>query len=319
MEREPENIVGRDEKWLAIPADLSDRDVSAMLSDRKVELWALVLASRNVPCRTEFSDSGRQLLLVPAGQYHVACEELRLFEEENRDWPPSAPPAHPLVENTLATLSVLLLLATFHNLTQLDTSLFGYHPLDWLDLGNADSAGIMAGQWWRTVTALTLHSDWLHLIGNLAIGGVFIIFLCRDLGSGLAWTVLLWSGILGNLANACLQPPYHHSIGSSTLVFGAVGILAAISLVRYRRQLRRRWLLPFAAALALLDLLGTEGRNTDLGAHLFGFVFGLILGLATEYLLGKYGRPGRGLNALLALAGIVVVVSAWWAALLSGR
>ena len=318
MEKVPENIDDHDEHWLVIPADLNAGDFSALLTDHKADLWALVLASRNVPCRAEFCGTGWHLL-VPAGKYHVACEELRLFEEENRDWPPSAPPAHPLAENTLATLSVLLLLATFHNLTQLDLSLFGYHHLDWVDLGNADSAGIMAGQWWRTVTALTLHSDWLHLLGNLAIGGIFIVCLCRDLGSGLAWTLLLWSGILGNLANAYLQPPYHHSIGSSTIVFGAVGILAAISLVRYRRQLRRRWPLPFAAALALLALLGTEGRHTDLGAHLFGFIFGLILGLATEFLLGKFGRPGKVLNALLALTGIVVVVLAWWAALLSGR
>jgi hypothetical protein len=65
-------------------------------------------------------------------------------------------------------------------------------------------------------------------------------------------------------------------------------------------------------------LLGTEGRHTDLGAHLFGFIFGLSLGLATEFLLGKFGRPGRVLNAMLALTGIVVVVLAWRAALLSG-
>jgi rhomboid protease GluP len=318
MDREPENIDGIDEQWLAIPAGLNDGDVPAILSERKADLWALVLASRNVPYRLESSDAGWQLL-VPGVQYQAACAELRLYEEENRDWPPSAPPVHPMTENTLATLSVLLLLATFHNLIQLDAAWFGNSPVKWVESGNADAGAIMAGQLWRSVTALTLHSDWPHLLGNLAIGGVFIVSLCRDLGSGLAWTLLLWSGILGNLANAWLQPPYHHSIGASTLVFGAVGILAAVSLVRQRNRRRRRWPLPVAGALALLALLGTEGSRTDLGAHLFGLVFGLILGLGTEYLIGKYGRPGRGLNAVLALACFIVVVSAWWVALLSGR
>ena len=168
---------------------------------------------------------------------------------------------------------------------------------------------------WRLVTALTLHADDLHMFSNLAIGGLFIIFLCRELGSGLAWSLLLGSGILGNLANAFVQSPTHRSVGASTAVFGAVGILASLSLLRYRRQLKRRWLLPVAAALALLALLGTEGKHTDLGAHLFGFLFGLILGLMAEYLIIKKGPPGRLLNALLALLSIGTVIAAWWVAL----
>jgi len=226
-----------------------------------------------------------------------------------------APPARPLAENTLATLSVLVLLATFHNVTQLDVTLSALPRPDWVELGNAQAAKILAGQWWRLVTALTLHADSLHLASNLAIGGIFVIFLCRELGSGLAWCLLLGAGALGNLANAYVQSLGHSSVGASTAVFGAVGILAALSLVRYRQRLQRRRALPVASALALLALLGTEGKNTDLGAHLFGFLFGIGLGLITEYLPGRYGRPGRLLNALLAMLGTVVVVASWWAAL----
>ena len=280
--------------------------------------WALVLDARKVPCRIESGGMGWRLL-VPADYFALARNELRLFEKENRDWPPPEPPASPLVENTLATLSVLILLATFYNLTRLDISLVGHNPVDWTDLGKAHAGRIMAGEWWRLVTALTLHADWLHLVSNLALGGLFIVWLCRDLGSGLAWSLLLGSGILGNLANAWLQTSDHSSVGASTLVFGAVGVLAALSLVRYRRHRKKRWALPVAAALALLALLGTEGKNTDLGAHLFGFGFGIGLGLAAEYLAGRYGRPGRRLNALLALASAMVVVAAWWAALVYGK
>ena len=176
-------------------------------------------------------------------------------------------------------------------------------------------AKILDGQWWRLVTALTLHADWVHLSSNLAIGGIFVIFLCRELGSGLAWSLLLSAGILGNLVNACVQEPGHSSVGASTAVFGAVGILASLSVVRYRHQLQRRWLLPVAAAMALLALLGTEGKNTDLGAHLFGFIYGSFLGLITEYLIGRRGCPGPMLNALLAMMSVAAVVGAWWAAI----
>lgn len=313
METENEHIIEDGEEWLTLTPDLVDVCAGGILTQRRAHLWALVLEARSVPCRAVPDESGWQLQ-VPAGCIDQALAELRLFETENRNWPPSKPPVHHLAENTLSTLSVLVLVATFHNITRLDTALFGYYPLEWAALGNAQAAKILDGQWWRLITALTLHADDAHLYSNLAIGGVFIIFLCHELGSGLAWSLILASGVLGNLVNAAVQSPGHSSVGASTAVFGTVGILAALSLVRYRHYLQRRWLLPVAAALALLALLGTEGKNTDLGAHLFGFFFGMVFGLFAEHLMGKHGRPGLLLNAMLALSCIIVMVMAWWVA-----
>jgi membrane associated rhomboid family serine protease len=302
--------------WLEIlPEEVARQPITAHNSQR-IRLWALILDSRSVPCQIDKDQHGWRLLVQPE-QYAAAVYELRRFEELNRNWPPPAPSHHPLTENTLATLSILVLLATFHNITQLDVTVPGISMPDWVSIGNAQAAKILDGQWLRTVTALTLHADWAHLSSNLAIGGIFIVFLCRELGSGLAWSLLLGAGALGNLVNAYLQPSTHSSVGASTAVFGAVGILAAISMVRYRHNLRTRWMLPVAAALALLALLGTEGKNTDLGAHLFGFVYGGFLGLITEYLINRHGRPGWFLNALLALSSIAVVVAAWWVAVLN--
>jgi membrane associated rhomboid family serine protease len=315
MDQEPE--ITATEVWRAVPAKLDHPASPASLSGRRLRNWSLVLEARGIPWRTERRGFGWQLL-VPDDRFEAAREELRRFEAENRNWPPPLPPPSPLADNRLTTVSVLLLLATFHNLTLLDLNLLGHSPVDWLELGNAHAELILAGQWWRPVTALTLHSGWLHLLGNLTLGGVFMVRLCRDLGSGLAWSLLLAAGCLGNLANACLQQPYHRAVGASTAVFGGVGLLAALSLVYYRHQLRRRWPLPVAAALGLLALLGSEGERTDLGAHLFGFAFGILLGLAAGLLLGRFGRPGRGLNALLALASAATVLGAWWAALAFG-
>jgi membrane associated rhomboid family serine protease len=307
-----------EEEWLAITSELDKGEGTSLLSERRAHLWALVLESRSFPCHIE-PDGIYRRLLVPSERFAASCRELSLFERENRNWPPLPPPTSPLTENTLATLSLLILLATFHNLTQLDISLLGHGPVDWIAIGNAHSARILDGQWWRLVTALTLHADWLHLVSNLALGGIFIVSLCRELGSGLAWSLLLGSGVLGNLANACLQLPDHRSVGASTVVFGAVGILAALNLLRNRRYLQRRWPLPVAAALALLALLGTEGKQTDLGAHLFGFIFGIGLGLAGGYLVERRGRPGTGLNLILSMLCVAVVIAAWRSALVFGR
>ena len=316
MEKETENIENPEVEWRAIPSDPNVGTAEEILSGRKAELWALVLESRYVPCRVARSEEG-WTLLVPAEYYDTAREELRLFDRENHNWPPPPPMSRPLADNTLATLSVLFLVATFHNLTLLDPSVFGQAPVDWFGLGSADAARMLNGQWWRAVTALTLHSGLPHLLGNLTIGGVFIVWLCRDLGSGLAWCLLLASGILGNLANSWFQSPSHNSVGASTLVFGAVGILASLRLLRDRSHLQRRWPLPLAGAVALLAVLGTEGERTDLGAHLFGFVIGIALGFSAEYLVEKNGLPGRRLNTLLALLAAVVPVVAWWSALVS--
>ncbi len=315
MEMETEQHEVRKDEWLVVIPGLVAGQATAKPSGRRVRLWALVLEARHIPRTLEQGDQGWQLL-VPTDRLAEAYTELRLFEDENRYWPPLPPPERPLAENTLATLSVLILLATFHNLTQIKAPLFGHVPPDWIEIGRAQAVQILAGQWWRLITALTLHADWVHLLSNIAIGGVFVVFLCRELGSGLAWVLLLAAGISGNLLNACVQLPSHSAVGSSTAVFGAVGILAALSLVRYRSQLRRRWPMPVVAAMALLALLGTEGERTDLGAHLFGFVCGIMIGLLAEYLIERYGQPGRRISGLLAVFSGVLVVASWWAAVL---
>jgi hypothetical protein len=65
-------------------------------------------------------------------------------------------------------------------------------------------------------------------------------------------------------------------------------------------------------------MLGAGGENTDLGAHLFGFLFGLPLGIGAELMIEYRGRTGSMLNAVLALSAICMVTGSWWAALAEG-
>jgi membrane associated rhomboid family serine protease len=297
------------------PASIENR-FSQRNDESLMRRWALVLTARFIPCRIEHEQSDWQLLL-PADLLLKAVDELRIFEEKNRNWPPATPPYRPVTDNSLATLSVLFLLATFHNITRLNSSFFDHTPPDWLYLGSAKVHLIHYGEWWRLITALTLHADWLHLFSNLTIGGFFVLLLCREYGSGLGWTLLLVAGALGNWANAQVQLPTHSSIGASTAVFAAVGALTAINLVRHRLDRRGQWKLIVVGALALLALLGTEGKNTDLGAHLFGFLFGVGLGIFAELQVARRGSPGSILNRILALLSGLLVTGAWAAAFFS--
>jgi membrane associated rhomboid family serine protease len=314
MENDFNQIPAAPDQWPAIPADLRSAEPVRPLSKKQLRRWGLVLEARGIPFCNEDSGGGWRLRVPPA-LFERACRELRRYEELNHNWPPPLPEIPPQQNNLLSTLCVLIGLATFYNLTLLDTSFWGHHPVDWIKLGNADARRILQGDWWRLITALTLHADWLHLFGNLTIGGLFISRLCKDLGAGLGWSLLLASGLLGNWLNAWIQHPAHQSIGASTAVFGAVGLSAAMGLLRFRLNLRQRWPLPIAAALALLALLGSSGEGTDLGAHLFGFVSGIGLGLGAEYLVSRIGRPRPILNRLLGFASAALVFAAWWAAL----
>lgn len=302
------------EEWQPLTPEEIDARFSGRSDESGIRCWALVLTARFIPCRVEQYEHGWHLL-IRAIQMPKAISELRAFEEENRNWPPPLPPYRPVTENTLSTLSILLLLATFHNITRLAIPVFGNPAPDWLDLGSARVHLINYGEWWRLITALTLHADLLHLMSNLVIGGFFVVLLCREFGSGLAWTLILSAGTLGNWANAQIQLPTHSSIGASTAVFGAVGILAAINLVRHRFSRQGQWKLITAAALALLTLLGTEGKNTDLGAHLFGFIFGVGLGFVAEFVIAGKGRPGKIVSSLLAFSSGATVLIAWYAAI----
>ena len=64
------------------------------------------------------------------------------------------------------------------------------------------------------------------------------------------------------------------------------------------------------AGLGLLAMLGA-GEKTDLGAHLFGFLAGVGLGLAVGLAAARRGVPGRGAQAWMYLAAAVIPVGAW--------
>jgi membrane associated rhomboid family serine protease len=124
--------------------------------------------------------------------------------------------------------------------------------------------------------------------------------------------VLLLAGAGGNALTAAAHGTHHDSVGASTAMFGAIGILGATRVVsRGRRRAARRSWMVVAASLALLALLGTS-PGSDLLAHLFGLLLGGVLGLAAAPAM----RPLRPLvQWALAVAALAVVVGAWLRAL----
>ncbi|MEX1049380.1 MAG: rhomboid family intramembrane serine protease [Akkermansiaceae bacterium] len=149
---------------------------------------------------------------------------------------------------------------------------------------------IQNGEWWRPITALFLHADITHLVGNLVLGSMFGVLVARSVGPFRGWAAILGCGALGNaITSALTYPELFLSIGASTAVFAALGILTGLGAAEsLRERARRPWLritVPLVAGFILLGWLGgaTEG-NTDVMGHVFGFTSGLAAGVTAGVL-----------------------------------
>ncbi|HKE10479.1 MAG TPA: rhomboid family intramembrane serine protease, partial [Myxococcota bacterium] len=193
----------------------------------------------------------------------------------------------------------------------------GAHDPDsvWFTQGSADSGRILRGQFWRTVTALTLHADLVHVATNAVACALFVTALARALGPGVASALLVTAGAAGNGLTALVRGAGHDSLGASTAVFAAVGALGSLGVARRRQGRRsRRWqdFAPVAAGLGLLAMLGTA-PDADVWAHVFGLACGALLGGAAAW-TGR--RPaGPVAQCAWAAAAAAVVIAAWWRAL----
>lgn len=197
------------------------------------DLWITILASRNIPYL--LTGRGNKLrLYVPALLERQARSELEAVLAESRKPRPVyiEPPTH---NNAHWVLSVLLLLILWHGV-RMHWGFLAHLPglpdlpsEEWSRLGSLDVFRVKTfGEWYRCVTALTLHADSQHLFGNVLFGAPFLILLCRRVGLGLGLFLILLAGSFGNALNAWYRPAGHISLGFSTALFGTVGVLSGI-------------------------------------------------------------------------------------------
>jgi membrane associated rhomboid family serine protease len=304
-------------------------EISRSSARRTAEEHALVLEARGIASGV-VSALDQHVVLVRVADADRARTELANYLRENQEQPTVDEPRPSLQWSVAAALVYGAVLVGLDLASRRES--FG---LDWWHAGVADALRIRGGAWWRSITALGLHADSLHLLSNLAFGSLFGVMLAQSVGFGLAWLAFVVTGGVGNWLNAWLQAPPHASIGASTAVFGMLGVQAAHDWVRRRtlhHNLFRRWA-PIAIGAALLAWLGGDGRQIDangmpralgdpsealrqidVGAHVLGFGAGLVLG----WLIGwskPVWRTSAWTQAALAAAAVGLVAVAWVLAL----
>jgi rhomboid protease GluP len=273
----------------------------------------LVLESTGIATDVVHQD-GEWLLLADPSHFAAAMAELEAYRLDNENVSKSVTARVPTFQwafiGVLGYAAVIVVIAIFSGSPE-------SRPR-WISLGRMQAGDVMAGQYWRTVTALTLHNDVGHLLSNLAYGSVFGLLAGRILGGGVAWLTIVIAGSLGNFLNALMRDADHSSIGASTAVFAALGVMVAHALqprTSMHEKVLKRWS-PLICGVVLLAFTGVGGENTDVGAHVAGFLGGLLIGWFASRMPDRYLASGR-VQSVAGITAVGIVVAAWIAAIAS--
>jgi membrane associated rhomboid family serine protease len=286
------------------PAPSAPEVLRATASPTLAGDWSLVLASAGIDHRV-VEGAGAFMLVVAPADGPAARAALAAFDAESV--PRAMPPAPDLGPSVLGVLASAALLAMFVVTGPGDARV----PSVWFGVGAADAARILHGQWWRVVTALTLHADVMHVVGNVIACLIFVSAVGRWLGAGAgALLVVVCAAAANGLTALWHRHDAFVSMGASTATFAATGLVVGLQLWRrWRYDERRRYFwLPLGAGLALFAMLGTSA-NADFGAHLFGLGVGAAVG--TGVAAAGARPPGRLGQALLIVVVSAVLIGAW--------
>ena len=282
---------------------------------RKTREAGFVLTAVGIASQSYRRD-GYWYLIVREGDVSRALGELEAYHKENRERADERSVVEPTYQGAAVGVVVyLVVIGLFATLA--GRWMLGW---DWLSIGQMHAASVLSGEYWRVVTALTLHLDASHLVANLIFGGVFGFLAGRLFGGGVAWLIVVLAGALGNGLNAIVQHPEHTSIGASTGVFAALGMLVAHALQSSRADRQRehtasrarpmkRWS-PLIAGVVLFGLLGIGDERTDVGAHAAGFVSGM-LGGAIGYRLPRRWLADHRCQGISGGLAVAIVCAAW--------
>ena len=272
------------------------------LPENKANLYGLILEASKIPYEFKRVEDGWQIL-VSLDYHDFAFTQITAYTGENMPREHEEPES-PFFK-TYSGVWASGILAVFYA----GTGPFSDN-ISLLKQKGAVAERIMDGQIWRAVTALCLHADLLHLMGNMAFLAIFSTGVCQIMGYGVGWLLILLASILGNLASAAFYHSHHLSGGASTAVFAALGILGGIRVIRQKGTwgpTSRRWI-GLAGGLALLAFLGS-GPRADLLAHLFGWLSGVCIGLTYAILVPNPVSKEKQLP-FLTLA-VAIVLWAW--------
>ena len=174
-----------------------------------------------------------------------------------------------------ATLAIIAVLACVFAVEMAMDAL--HTPEALVAMGALSRPAVLAGQYWRLITATLLHGSFGHLAGNAV--ALYILGMVCEHAFGRAQFVLLYaaSGLAGSLLSLIASPG--PSVGASGAIFG----LQAAAIVLFRshrdrllvRDRRIGFVLLIWAAYSIVS--GMLTPYIDNGAHIGGALGGALV------------------------------------------
>jgi membrane associated rhomboid family serine protease len=164
------------------------------------------------------------------------------------------------------------------------------------------------GRWLRLLSALLLHADWAHLLGNLVFLLIFGLPAERVMGPWRFLVLFLLGGAFANLvAVMAIGAPDRLVIGASGAVSAVIGAyLALLPRARLGLVLPLGLFLEFVRAPASLLIgiwallqvvfayIGPAFGAVAWSAHVAGFAFGVVFALFTRRGIARRLRRQQG-------------------------
>ena len=269
---------------------------------RQIRDDSLVLLSQGISHRLLRSIEGPFLIFVLPEHEDRSRVQLALYRKENP--PKEENPPIPL-SFSLQPLWVLIAPLTFTLIDFSDKVNFHSH-------GISDAGKVLKGEWWRALTAQTLHGDTRHLASNILCGYIVMNMITFRIPLLRLAPFIAVAAAIANICVSLTVKTDFRSLGFSTFVFAAIGCLSMIEfrlMPKETHGLLRRFA-PLCGATSLAVFLGL-GENADILGHAYGFIAGLFCGLIPSKKALRWGTPLSTVDGIGLLLYYAFYIVAW--------
>ncbi len=265
------------------------------------------LLAEGIPARFHaISDGVVTLEVEDHEQEHVneLLAEQLAFELEKLERQKSTGPWVPLLlqPSFAFALCFALLILGFH----LFTVASGQHG-ELVARASGSTAALWRGEWWRFFTAMSLHADLAHALGNAFFLVVLAWASSERVGPGITLGFFVITAAAGFVLSVMTRD-IAATIGASGGLFGLLGVTSGHGM-RHRRErdFRTRERLRMLGAGVLLLAFTAFGPETNIRAHVGGFAAGVLCGaLGSSALISS-----RLAQVIFGVAGMGALGLAW--------